>query len=74
MFLLLLLIVLCFTACGVDFTGSAYTYHTYADPDTGVNYIMVNSSSGVAITVRYNPDGSLYVETNPVVNAVVNDN
>lgn len=56
-----ILLTLCFTGCGVDATGSTYKFHTYVDKETGVNYIWLNSDSGVDIQPRYNDDGSLYV-------------
>ena len=55
------LTMLTFAGCKVDATGGLYTEHIYVDGATGVNYIEINSNSGVAITPRLNADGSLYV-------------
>lgn len=53
--------VLVLSGCKLDTTGSSYEEHYYVDEETGVNYLWINSSAGVAITPRYNADGSLYV-------------
>ena len=51
------------SGCGVDVTtGNAYNVRTYVDYETGVNYIYVVTSTGVAITPRLNADGSVYVK------------
>lgn len=57
--ILVLSLVLC--GCGMDSTGSWYTDHIYVDDMTGVNYIWINTDSGVTMCPRYNADGSLYV-------------
>lgn len=57
---LILVMTLSLAGCSMDSTGSWYKVHTYVD-DNGVNYIWINTDSGVTITPRYNTDGSLYV-------------
>lgn len=57
--ILVLALVLC--GCRMDSTGSWYTDHIYVDKDTKVNYIWINTDSGVTMSPRYNADGSLYV-------------
>lgn len=41
--------------------GGAVTYKIL-DLDTGVNYVAIKTTNGVAICPRYDADGSLYVE------------
>lgn len=42
--------------------NGAYNTLKVVDENTGVNYVVVSSSHGCAITPRLNSDGSLYVE------------
>lgn len=42
----------------VSVTANAYTF---IDPDTGVNYIVVRGPECIAISPRYNPDGTFVV-------------
>lgn len=60
--LLTLIVILTMCSCGVDSTGSAYTEHIYIDKKTGVNYIWINTNSGVTMCPRYKADGSLYIK------------
>lgn len=36
--------------------------YDYRDPETGVHYIIYNAYNRSGISVRYNADGSLYVD------------
>lgn len=36
--------------------------HDYRDPETGVHYIIFDAGGRGGISVRYNADGSLYVD------------
>lgn len=59
--LLMIFSILGLTACRVDTTGTIYDIHKYIDPETGVNYIWINTGNGVAMYPRLNSDGTIYI-------------
>ena len=42
----------------ISITANAYAF---IDPDTGVNYIVVRGPECIAISPRYNPDGTFVI-------------
>lgn len=59
--ILAIIMIMGLCGCGIDGTGSWYTDYIYVDSKTGVNYIWINTDSGVTMQPRYNADGTLYV-------------
>lgn len=50
---------------------NALTYYAndeisdYVDPETGVHYLLYDGYEGCGITVRYNADGTIMVDSHP---------